>query len=118
MPPPTTPHDGPATIAELSRTFVDNLRRLEPFGIANPEPLLSIDGAAFSGQLELFGKKVGMFAAPSPIAARAACSHSWPEAAGAEHYQALARPGGRASVCSCGEINRFRGRRIVATRLR
>lgn len=53
--PPSIDHDGHVRMADLDPAFYADLRRIEPFGIGNPEPVLQIDSARLI-RPQLFGR--------------------------------------------------------------
>jgi single-stranded-DNA-specific exonuclease len=53
---PKTDYDGDAAVAELDGDFFCLLSKMEPFGIANPEPVLRIATSQFISRPKLFGK--------------------------------------------------------------
>lgn len=107
LPQPGLEVDAIASLAELDGGFFQDLERLAPFGIANPEPMLRLDGVAFVGRPGLFGKH-GEHIRGALGDGRGGI-HELLAWKAKDRFEGLSRPGGRYNLVVKPENNRWRG---------
>lgn len=105
--PPAILHDGTVRIAQLDRPFFEVLAALAPFGINNPEPVLQLERAAFTGALQLFGREQSHVRGTITDGGGGLCAFlAW---RARERFTDFSSPGQRFDLLIRPHIDHFRG---------